>query len=323
MKQGKAFLYIALLPLFYLSLEHLGSKNIKELSLLSNKVLFKVEHLKRSKADVAFLGSSQTLDAVDVFLMNKSFKNKKTSTTVFNSSNTGANFSQTKYAFSEIVKIKNTKHVFVEATRHMFQKGKFTLPELEKVSIAGNDLESKLRNEYQNKSSLYKLRKLFRPNSMLKLVILWTSNLIDPDTWFRSRTLKQIFFHPDPPAQYSNKWQSRSFLAKQDIVNVSYSKKESALEDIINLARKNNIRLSWIFPPSLAVSTDEPHCSRDFKKSLRSLSQRYQFNVYDYACKKYEKKYFRDSTHLNIRGRKLFTKVLFEEIYLDLERAAN
>ncbi len=287
------------------------SQNHTYFKALSDKLLLKLEMLKkRGDDELVFIGSSKTLDAVDSELFNTTF-NEKSSRKIktFNMATTGQN---KKRFFHTIKKVLNSqvKVLVIEVSYVNFIKGKLGFNELKEKLIKDSEsqsFEEKFQSFLGSNLKMVELRKAFKPKALLRLFMIFTSNIFNHDMWFRSNTIKQIASKFSSIPEFKT-----DVLIEPEIIESNLST-DNKFVDLVNILKMTDKKIIFINPP-IGEKGIKKECNVLNHRSYEALSHKLSSKIYDYTCVAFDKKFLRDLTHLNSLGRSAFTQMLVRDL---------
>ncbi len=322
--------YVAVLFLFFIGLEVFVRANHNSFYALSDKLLLKIEMLKRRPNDqLVITGSSRTLDGIDAKTLEKTFKDDyQLDIKTFNNGSTGQNINRVLYILEQLLQMDDANTLLIESSQIGLPEGDLGIdlsgiPGREKKSGKSTSLENETPKKIEPQLAQFvsdnfyfvKTRKALKPKVFLRLIILWMSDVTQNDIWFRSGTLRQIF------SGFYKKYDKEKFFPYSPVVikplglqQNSVSKwGDTPIEKIAQLLQDSGKKVIFYNPPvSEEKSIDD--CNPDRHELFQKISNRTQFVFIDYSCKGYPKKWLRDPTHLNPNGRIFFSQKLAHDL---------
>ncbi|MDC0259402.1 hypothetical protein OAK43_04110 [Verrucomicrobiales bacterium] len=297
---------------------------------LSDKVLLKAEIPERSpETKVLFIGSSRFLDAIDHTVFSEviaertgnEFKSLNGATTGFD----GARFAY----FAEIAADSpQLTHVILEASSPSLQDGKLDfpdqksvpeVPENERKEVFADIFETHLQDWLTQNIALVKYRKSLRPKVLLKLLVLFTADSIDPNFWMRKGIARNLFGSSEFDV-------AEDFIDnfKPDVItpttitespeNLNPNHIYGNLENLSTIFSKNrNLTVIWVAPP-VSKEKRKGNYSEKFTGFYQDIAFRFGSTFYDYAGLGMDEEFLRDPTHLNAKGRALFSTILADQL---------
>jgi len=307
--------YTLTIVLVLIGIEVFVSHNQTYFKALSDKLLLKLEMLKKREDDqLVFIGSSKSLDAIDGELFNDLF-NKASPQRLksFNMATAGQNKSRFFYTIQKVLH-SPVKILIIEISDVNFIKGdlRFSNDSELNQNLENQPLEDKLTSMLHDHLNIVKYRKAFKPKAILRLFMIFTSNVFNHDMWFRSNTIKQIISKLQPIPNFD----PLKLIDPKVIDSRSFG--DDKFIDLIEILKKSNKKIIFINPP-VAAKVVERECSNKNHLSYKSLSSELNTKVYDYSCTGLNKEFLRDPIHLNALGRKAFTKILVRDLRVEIE----
>ncbi len=295
----KLLFFITCLCIFFLSLELVVLFNFKAFNSLSDKLLLRLAMLEyRNKDQVVFIGSSRSLDAVDAPLLSREL-----GVPTYNISSTGQNKKRFFYTLRKVLEQKQVKTLIIEFSHVNFIKGELGFLTFNKKNEQeANNFEEKIRNFVYKKSSMVKVRKVFKPKTFLRLLMLMTSRVFNHDIWFRSNTLAQLFISTKNHLDYD--------FDPQILKNPNPQRAENlSVQELLKILEKTNKKIFFLTPP-VQASVVHKNCNTQTQKNNQSLP----YVLLNYSCTGFPKDLMRDKTHLSPSGRLVFSKSLAEAL---------
>lgn len=313
------FLTILILLLFVL--EGVVRVNGKYFHALSDRMLFKAKILEReTDTKVLFLGTSRLLDGVNHQVFSKELES--ISGHYFKSLNgatTGLQNERLAYFSQLAAENAGLTHVVIEVSPPAMADGTMKLPELEGQPQAdpvaadrfADRVENRLQKSFINHVALVKYRKALRPRTFSKLLILYTANIIDPNIWSRKRPLEAIFLPANVTVTKVMEAELVPVVTKANAKAQTQpeGKDFANLEKIANIFKDSSIDVIWVAPPVSEKAILKNHNHR-FSGFYQAIANQTGASFYDYAGIGFDKAMLRDGTHLNPKGRDLFSKLL-------------
>lgn len=320
--------FLVLMALIIGAVEIVVRTNSENFFALSDKLLLKVEILKRNPdTRVLCLGTSRFLDAID----ERQFSSEIERLTgrkikVMNAATTGSQGARFEY-FAEIAaKNANLTHVILEADPPALQDGDLNFPDhlTNTESDDNGDLKFATRTENRLQAllmehvAIVKYRKALRPATFEKLFVLATSDVISPNAWSRKGILRNLFVTPEVEitdriiADYRPEIITREIVAPP-LEELRPGVELNHLQRISEIFAASDIAVIWVAPPVSKTSIKSNHNSK-YSDYYRHLARRHGSEFYDYAGSPTDDRHLRDPTHLNATGRFIFTAILARDL---------
>jgi len=295
---------------------------------LSDRVLLKTAILERSTdTPVLFIGTSRFLDGIDQGIFSDALK-KETGQRFkcFNGATAGIQGARFAY-FAEMAAKKETlTHVILEMSPPALHKSELNFPDQENTETITEDPESRFATRFENRLQnwvskhvgLVKYRKAMRPKTLLKLVVLYSSDFIDPAVWSRKGGLRNLFPSDDYEVTDEHFATIRPEIIKANSIKAVPDDFEAnqyyeALEKVSKVFSDSGIKIIWVAPPVSIESRDANH-GPQFTAPYQVIAHQYGSTFYDYTGVEIDPGLFRDPGHLNEEGRKIFSTVLAKQL---------
>jgi hypothetical protein len=288
----------------------------------------KTELLKnRFDNDFVFIGSSRTQDSLDSnFVARWFFENRNVNIKAFNGGTPRYNYFKFRYFIKEAFKIDHSKKYILEVSGASLKNGEFSRPNKNPYSESdfnGDNffpIEQKLQSLLYKNLWLVKVRKSLSPKIIFRLFMLWSSDSVVHDIWFRSGTLRQLtrgwykknsdvdlkkFSTEKKPLQEFDLSSEEVFSIKKSI---PYVRLKKVLMDVPDDFEKSGL---IFFRPPLRGDAQKKACDvAQLRMLYLFFSEHPEYNFLDYACLNFPKSFFRDPKHLNPEGRVFFSQVM-------------
>ncbi len=288
---------------------------------LSDSMLLNAKILEREpETKILFLGTSRFLDAIDHHLFTKELAahtgiNLKS----LNAATTGLQSERLAWFSKVAVSNPGLTHVIIEASPPaMGSDGKLDLPghsspvtsPAEEVRFADR-FESHLQSWAMEHIALATYRKALRPKTVIKLFVLYTANIMDPNIWSRKRPLESIFLPANESVSPAMVSALEPVIIAPGPAPASTTSGESFenLKTIADIFQNSKLKVIWVAPPVSVAQVPANHNST-FTSYYQTIANQVGATFYDYAGQGWEEQYLRDPSHLSARGRSVFTKVL-------------
>jgi hypothetical protein len=324
---GRLIPFIVSLICLFLLLELFARFNTEHFFALSDKVLLKAQILRRAPdTRILFLGSSRFLDAIDARTFTATLERETGEEfRTFNGATTGLNVERFSY-FARVARGREgLTHIVLEASKPVLIEGDLGFVDERAPSAsedAATDAEGFLRQAIVRRVEFIKHRKALRPKVLLKLLVLYTANSIDPDIWSRKGTLKQIFYRPRARATEVMK-----LRYEPNIVRAGVSDDEPATPEgksmlanmrrVAGIFRDANVTVIWLAPP-VSVDQAATNSNVEIEACYRRVAEEFDTIVFDYAGCGLDESLLRDTTHLNADGRSVFSEIFAEHLAREL-----
>ncbi len=307
---------------------------------LTDKILLKVKILERSpETEVLFIGSSRFLDAIDQGVFSKQLESKTgKKIKSMNGATTGIDADRFAYFSHIAAKNKHLTHVVLEASPPTLNHSKAVfLRELKKEKVKdqpaepgpaasarkevfADKFETRLQTWVTESIALVEYRKSLRADVLLKLLVLYTADSIDPNTWSRKGIVRNLFSSSDfkMPENLSEKF-TPDVITPSSIDAVPPAKKLRAsrfyenLQVISGIFSESGMEVIWVAPPVTEAMWTK-NSSLKYTQYYKATAFRYGSFFYDCAGSDLGDEFYRDPTHLNVKGRALFSTVLADQL---------
>ena len=297
---------------------------------LSDKVLLKAEILERSpETTVLFMGSSRFLDAIDHTVFSDAIAERTgTDFKCLNGAATG--FDGARFGFFADIAARNPNltHVILEASSPSLGNGKLDFPDQktapkvtdnERKEVFADVFETRLQDWWTEHIARVKYRKSLRPKVLLKLLILFTADSVDPNIWMRKGIARNLFASSefDVAEDFTEHFSPDVFTPSTiteipERLNPNHIYKN--LENVSSILSKNkNLIVIWVAPP-VSQEKQKGNYSAKYTRYYQTIAFRFGSTFYDYAGLGMEEEFLRDTTHLNAKGRALFSTILADQL---------
>lgn len=173
-------------------------------------------------------------------------------------------------------------------------------------------IETKLKDFFYDNSALVQQRQSLKVKTLSRLLLLKCAGFINSERWFRSGVLKSFY------AEKDIEFSTEDFVKQAPIV---YQRIETPVDFTHEDHADFQVRLVQILqsgPPKKYVFINLPvkksvrheECNDLNKKFYNFLVAKLETTVLDFSCLDLPENYFKDSKHLNYRGRVFFSKLL-------------
>ncbi len=326
--KSRLILFLILFTLILGVFEVFVRANGKYFFALSDRVLLRTAILERSPdTRVLFIGTSRFLDGIDQAQFSKTLE-KQTGQSFKCLNGATAGIQGARFAYFAKIAAENEflTHVILEVSPPSLHKSVLDIPTLDTVERAsskpGEKFATRMENQLQgwvgNHVGIVKYRKALRPKTLSKLVALYCSDYIDPTVWSRKGALRSIF---SPVSHEVTKEDASGFQAeitRPDSIKTiakDFEKNQyyEGLENISEIFADSGITVIWVAPPVSPASRSANH-GEQFTSQYRAIAHLYGSTFYDYAGVDLDPEFQRDPTHLNAKGRKVFSTVLARQL---------
>ena len=296
---------------------------------LSDKLLLKIAILERAPdTKVLFLGTSRFVDGIE----HKKFSDELEAITGFrykslNGAATGSQGVRTAYFAKIAATNKNLTHVILEASSPAQQDGKLGFSENSGTAQPYEEdpnerfairFENRLQNWLTRNVALVNYRKALRLKTILQLPVLYMAGSIDPNIWSRKGVARNLFTSADVEITEEIVSKLKPEIITPDSGEVE-PKPISSNEQYDNLVRlsdifsESGIKVIWVAPPVSAKKMSSNYSAKK-TRMYQAIARRYDTVFYDYAGLGTDQNLLRDTTHLNSKGRRVFSVVLARQL---------
>jgi hypothetical protein len=296
---------------------------------LSDKLLLKTAILERAPdTKVLFLGSSRFVDGIE----QKKFTDELEVVTglkykSLNGATTGSQGERTAYFANIAVTNKNLTHVILEASSPAqkdgelgFAEGPATAQPFEEDSDErfAIKFENRLQSWLTGNVALVRYRKALRLKTILQLPVLYLAGSIDPNIWSRKGVVRNLFTSADAgiTEEIISKFKPEIIRSDNNTIDpkpISSSEQYDNLVRLSDIFAESGIEVIWVAPP---VSAKKMSSNYGPKKTrmYQAVACRYDTVFYDYAGLGADQNLLRDTTHLNSKGRRVFSIALARQL---------
>jgi len=320
-----AFLFLALV-----ALEIVVRANGEQFLALSDRFLLRVKIFERSPEDTKalFIGTSRFVDGIDQTVFSDEVERRTGNPTrVVNGATAGIGVNEVE-RFAEIAAERKGLHlVVVEASGPALKIPAPTRSEsAEPADPAGRPVDDKfatrfedrLQSEVASRLALVRYRKSLRPGTLLKLLVLHTANIVDPGKWSRKGAVRELFA---PSASGIGEEELRPFHPKVIAPDKAPPPDDRIPPDPVyeNMRRisqvlaRSKVKVIWVAPPvTPAMEASESNRARN--ETYRRIVSEFGSSVFDYTGARLDESLYRDPSHLNGKGRALFSMLLARDL---------
>ncbi len=295
---------------------------------LSDRVLLRTAILERSPdTRILFIGTSRFLDGIDQTQFSETLE-KRTGQHFKCLNGATAGIQGARFAYFAEIAAKNEflTHVILEVSPPSLHKSVLNLPNQNVVETVSTKSEGKFATRFENQLQdwigqhigIVKYRKAMRPKTLSKLVALYSSDFVDPAVWSRKGALRSIFSPVSYEVTEDHLSNIQPDITIPDLVNAvpgDFEKNQyfEGLEKVSRFFSDSDIKVIWVAPPVSPESRSANH-GPQFTSQYQVIAHRYGSVFYDYAGTDFDPELLRDPTHLNAKGRKVFSTVLADQI---------
>jgi len=304
---------------------------------LTDPLLIKAAILEKSpETSVLFLGTSRFVDGIEQETFAREIsKISGKSIRVLNGATTGSQGDRSAYFAELATKHPGLTHVILEASPPALMGGELGFEktsESEPAEEAESDarksrfadrLESTLQDWFRSKSALVRHRKSLRPKPLLKLPVILLSDVVDPNIWSRKGVLTSLISSsqvapesPLPgdvrPAKVTGGNQSEDAIVQKSQFKM--------LIRLCEIFEKSKLKVIWVAPPVRRSERSANH-NPDYTAMYSIAAERFGIEFLDYAATNLDESLFRDPSHLNAKGRPIFSRILARDLAGHFETA--
>ncbi|MCB1205169.1 MAG: hypothetical protein KDN18_12990 [Verrucomicrobiae bacterium] len=316
------------LVILFLGLEWFVRANEAAFESLSSRVLFRIQILTRSPPDTStvFVGTSRFADAIDQSLISKEFGSR-----AFNAGTAGIVLPEILQFCEAASRRESLSTLVVEASSVAMSSGNekedadlSAESHGEEVDRFADRIEHGLQQRLRDHLAVVRCRKALRPKSLLDLAILYSANVVDPGTWSRKGLIRGWFAAADfdvPAAQFDSLHPIRFGTGeppsnvggrKVSVEEVKGNPVYAGMRMAHDTMRDSTATIVWVNPPVRQEVRSESGRLR--KLVYQEIAEETGSIVLDYSRLPLDAAFFRDPTHLNEKGRKLFSRLLARDL---------
>ncbi len=311
-KVSKPTLYFILLTIILIFFEIIFCSFSNIFSSTTDRIKLKSAMFDyRNKTEILCLGSSRFKAAISPKLLCKNIKDE---TNIewkgFNGAITGANIERLEYFFNKAIVKKGLKYIILEISAPQLNRKKIDIESSEKEE----DIETKIVNVLQEKSSLIAYRKAIRLDNLKNIPAIIFSDYLQGSELYKKGALSDLAIKGDTdvtdkqlllwePTFYTPNYNSKEIITKDDILFNTFKK-------ISKTAKDHNVELLLVIPP-LVNDAQKKETTLIAKQRYQKLANIMGHKIYDYSTKNIPELYFRDKhSHFNKKGKFLFSSLL-------------
>ncbi len=297
---------------------------------LTDPLLLKAAILEKSpETKVLFLGTSRFVDGIEQERFARAISESSGDRIrVLNGATTGSQGDRSAYFAELATNHPGLTHVILEASPPALMGGDLGFertsqetqepepaPDARKSGFA-DQFESALQDWFHDHLALVRYRKSLRPKSLLKLPVLLLSDVVDPNVWSRKGVLKSLFTpssagpEPELPAGIVPETITKETGTTDGISNQEQFEMMLRLCEIF---QGSDLQVIWVAPPVQPSERAANH-NDSYNAMYASAAKRYGVEVLDYAGVTLDPSLFRDPSHLNSRGRLIFSRILARDL---------
>lgn len=302
---------------------------------LSDRLSFQIRVFERSPDDTAalFVGTSRFADAIDQSIFARGVENRTGQPVrAFNGAMAGINLEEI-LSFAEVVCASETlPRVIVEASGPALTEGpgEKTVEEEKDPALQGigekrfpDRFENRLQGWFAEHSSLVRYRKAFRPRTFLRLGVLYTANFVDPGKWSRKGVIRGLLtsaefeipaaeFNALQPLRFGPGVEER-FAGQVDGNEILGDPVYRGMRRVAEALEKGSAEVIWVTPP-LSEYLHEIEGSTRRRAIYERIAEEFGVRILDYSTLELDESLFRDRSHLNKKGRTLFSRLVARDL---------
>jgi len=333
----RLLLFLALFVSILAALELFVRANGASFEALSDRLAFQIRVFERSPEDTAalFLGTSRFADAIDQTVFSDAVSERvKEDVRAVNGAMGGINLGEIMEFAEVVVDSPSLPRVIVEVSGPSVTMGttKSPDPSSEDLAMSGPDVErfpdrfeNRLQGWFLDHSSLVRYRKALRPRTFLRLAILYSANFVDPGKWARKGVIRELLtssdfeipeeafaalipvrFSPDSPA-------GKHSFSEEDLIEDPVFQ---GMVEIAEILKESSAEVTWVAPPvSEVMQPSEGGAKR--RAIYERIARDYEVTILDYSGISFDPAWFRDQSHLNEKGRTLFSRLVARDLSSD------
>lgn len=326
--KSRLIIFLILIALILGVFEVFVRANGKYFFALSDRVLLRTAILERSPdTRVLFIGTSRFLDGIDQTQFSETLE-KRTGQYLKCLNGSTAGIQGARFAYFAEIAAKNEflTHVILEVSPPSLYKSVLDLPNQDAVETVSPEPQEKFATRCENQLQnwvgqhvgIVKYRKAMRPKTLSKLIALYSSDFVDPAVWSRKGALRSIFSPVSYEVTEDHLSKTQPDITRPESIdavpeNFTENQYFEGLEKVSRFFADSNIKVIWVAPPVSPESRSANH-GKQFTSQYQVIAHRYGSVFYDYAGTGFDSEFFRDPTHLNAKGRKVFSTVLADQL---------
>lgn len=329
----RLLLFVAFLLLALGILEFLVRNSGEYFEALSDKTSMRIKIFERSPSDLGllFIGTSRFVDGIDGPLVSKGIEEQTgKSIKTLNGASAGidvngiirfANAASQRVGLEAVVLEASVPGLSPPKSVQTEEVKKTESEVKEKKSGFGPRLEEALQTGLAKRLGIVTYRKALRPASVANLLTLYSGNMMDTAIWKRKGVLRELMSSPEPgidKEQFVKITPVVTTPAENGIAGNATGdlSGDQTLENMVRLTEiltDSHIKVIWVAPPvTLAVAGSEGGETR--AAAYRHIASHFGTQVFDYSQAAIPGDCFRDPTHLNKKGRTLFSRLLARDL---------
>lgn len=331
----RLLLFVAFLLLALGVLEAFVRANGEYLEVLSDKTSMRIKVFERSPSDLGllFIGTSRFVDCIDepLFSRNLEIRSGKT-IRALNGATAGIGVKGI-IRFAEAVSQRGGLRVVVlEASVPSLGKAAVSSETdtlKEDIAAPGQDesgygprIETALQGWLADRLGIVAQRKSLRPASAINLFALYSGSVMDTTVWKRKGVLRELFSSSEPGVdeqQFSRiipvvTSSGDAGIEVTEGVDLSRDETLRNMEQLAGILAGSDTQVIWVAPPVTAAVAQQSESGETRAAAFRYMAYRYGTPVFDYSQAAIPDDCFRDTSHLNKKGRILFSKLLARDL---------
>ena len=329
----RLLLFVAFLLLALGILEFLVRNGGEYFEALSDKTSMRIKIFERSPSDLGllFIGTSRFVDGIDGPLFSKGIEERSGKTIkTLNGATAGIDVNGIVRFAKAASQREGLRVVALEASVPSLgppkslqtEEGNSNVSEVDaKKSGFGPLLEEALQAGLVKRLGIVTYRKALRPASVVNLLALYSGNMMDTTIWKRKGVLRELLSSPEPgidEEQFSKILPvvtdpPEKRIAGDSAVDLAADQTLENMVLLTGILVESDIKVIWVTPPvTPAVAGSEGGEKRI--AAYRYIASHYGTSVFDYSQAAIPGDCFRDPSHLNKKGRTLFSRLLARDL---------
>ncbi len=309
----KPLLYFLVLILFFAGLEIFVRSNENIFSNLTDRTRIKGAMFNhRDATNVLMIGSSRFRDGVSPNIIINKF-NAKNGTQIngFNAAISGTNLSRFEYMFNETINKEGINALIVEVSNPLLVEGPLGFGE----TTCDSTIEGNLQCTATKNVKLADWRKSFQLQNIVYAGIILMADKFEGSEIFRKNLVRDYFSSDSVnlDAATCAQW-NRSVISPQasKILNKPTSSFAQFYKTLQDSANSKNIDVVFVVPP-LAKKRRDRECGNYDLNRYQQVANATNNKIYNYACLELDDEIFANESHLNKKGRLLFSNFLGDD----------
>lgn len=334
----RLILFLVLLLLILGGLEIFVRVNGPSFEALADRLSLRIRIFERSPEDTAalFLGTSRFADAIDQTVFGEAVEDRTGDFVRVVNGATAGIAQEEIVIFSEVVAERGTLPcVVIEASGSSLPEGSGRVVvagdgeiEIDRDGRFADRLEGEFQGWLGENLALVRYRKALRPRTLVKLGVLYTANHIDPGKWSRKGFVRELFTSSDfslpeetmdalQPLRYDRERLPAAGTAEGEAEGIPEPVEQHpiyrGMAEIARSLEDSDTEIVWVNPPVMG-EMQEGENNPVRLAIYRRILEDFGGTILDYSQLELAAGLYRDRSHLNEKGRTLFSRLVARDL---------